>query len=406
MWQRVKWAWRNLWRKPLRSSLLLLSTAITASILFLSYFFILSMDASLSASESRFGADVMVVPKNYGAVAEQVMISGETSPFYMPASVVNKLKQIPEIQQMAPQLYLETYSGSCCQVEGDFPVVAFDPANDFTLKGFVSAEGKTFNDESVIIGSEAGGKNAIYHMQYKAYNERVTLFGKTFTIANVLFPTGTGADHTIFMSLNAARELRELGDSGGNELKFPKDSVSVVLLKTAPGDEEFVKRQVEKLIPEASAVTGLKIRETIERQLFPLRLLSYSMIGIVLAMAGLQAMTLFSALVNERMREIGMFRALGASKWAVYRLLLSEAVLAGLVGGAVGVFLVGTLMHDNQSLILKTIQLPLLFPDFQSTVWLASGAVLLTAVIGMLAAAVPIRNILRHNPYDAIREGE
>ncbi|HEU4963788.1 MAG TPA: ABC transporter permease [Bacilli bacterium] len=406
MWQRVKWAWRNLWRKPLRSSLLLLSTAITASILFLSYFFILSMDHSLSASEARFGADVMVVPKNYGAVAQQVMISGEISEFYMPQTVMDKLKQIPEIQKMTPQLYLETYSGSCCQVEGDFPVVAFDPKTDFTLQGFTSAEGKRFTDDSVIIGSEAGGKNAIYHMQYKAYDERVTLFGQPFRVANVLFPTGTGADRTIFMSLDAARKLREEGDKGNNRLKFPKDSVSVVLLKTSAGDEEFVKRQVEKLIPEASAVTGLKVRETIERQLFPLRLLSYSMIGIVLAMAALQAMTLFSALVNERMREIGMFRALGASKWAVYRLLLSEAVLASVVGGAVGVFLVGTLLHDNQAVIIKTFQLPLLFPDAWNTTWLATGAVVLTALIGMLAAAVPIRSILRHNPYDAIREGE
>ncbi|MGZ4163119.1 MAG: ABC transporter permease [Tumebacillaceae bacterium] len=403
MWQRVRWAWRNLWRKPLRSSLLFAGTAITASMLFLSYFFLVSMTHSLTASESRFGADVMVVPKNYGAVAQQVMISGEISPFYMPASVVDKLKRIPEIERMSPQLYLETYSGSCCQVTGNFPVVAFDPQSDFTLQGYVSEKGKPFTDEAVMLGSSAGGSNAIYHMKYKAYQERVTLFDHTFNVAKVLFPTGTGADKTIFMSLKAAQTVR---NAGGNELKYPPNSVSVVLVKTKPGDEEFVKREIERTVPEVSAFTGNKLRDTINGKLLPLKLFSYAMIVIVLVMAALQAMTLFSALVNERMREIGMFRAMGAGKGAVYRLLLTEALLASVCGGAVGVFAVATTLDDNEAVITKTFQLPLLFPDVWHSVLIAAGSVLVTAVIGMLAAAVPIRNILRLHPYDAIREGE
>ena len=403
MWQRVRWAWRNLWRKPLRSSLLLVSTAITAAMLFLSYFFLISMDRSLTASEARFGADVMVVPKNYGAVAQQVMISGDASAFYMPQLVLDKLKKIPEIQQMSPQLYLETFSGVCCRVEGDFPVVAFDPRTDFTLQSFMASQGKELQSDSIILGSEAGGKNAVAHLQYKSYEEHVTIFGKSFKVARMLFPTGTGADKTIFMNIDTARELRK---AGGNGLKFPPDSISVVLVKTLPGDEEFVKRQIEREIPEASAFTGGKLRDTINEQLFPLRLFSYAMIGIVLVMSGLQAMTLFSALVNERMREIGMFRAVGAGKWAVYRLLLAEAGLAGACGGLIGVFLVGAALYDNQVLLTKTFRLPLLFPTLGSTVAIAGGAVLMTAVIGMLAAAVPIRSILRASPYDAIREGE
>ncbi|MFD2169005.1 ABC transporter permease [Tumebacillus lipolyticus] len=403
MWQRIRWAWRNLWRKPLRSSLLLTSTAITSAILFLSYFFLMSVQQSLTASEARFGADVMVVPKNYGKVAEQLMISGEVSPFYMPASVLDKLREIPEIEQMAPQLFLETFSGTCCQVEGEFPVIAFDPNRDFTLRGFLSGTGRELTKEKVIVGSDAGGKNAIYHLRYKAYQERLTLFGRDFEVARVLFPTGTGADKTIFMTLDAARELRV---SGRNQLQFPPDSISVVLLKTALGDEEFVKRQIERKVPEASAVTGSQLRETIERQLLPLRLLSYSMIGVVLLMAAVQGMTLFSALVHERMREIGMFRALGAGKWTVYRLLLTESLLSSVVGGTVGVFVVAAFLADNQAVIAKLFQLPLLFPEFLPSVGLALMAILLTSLIGMIAAAVPIRSILRQDPYDAIREGE
>ncbi|KEO82710.1 ABC transporter permease [Tumebacillus flagellatus] len=397
MWQRVRFAWGNLWRKPLRSSLLVASTAITASILFLSYFFLLSVDKGLTASQARFGADVMVVPKSYGAVAEQVMISGETSPFYMPSSVLDKLRQIPEVEQVSPQLYLATYSGVCCQIQGDFSVVAFDPGSDFTLKGFRSEVGHKMTSDSLLIGSEAGGRNAIAHMKYQAYRERLNLFGHDFEVAQVLFPTGTGADHTIFMSLDKARTL---------DVKAPPDSISVALVKTKPGDEEFVKRQIERTVPDVAAVTGAKIRDTMNKQLRPMRLLSYAMIGIVLVMAALQAMTLFSALVQERMREIGMFRAVGAGAWAVYRLFLTEAALAALAGGGIGVFAVATTLYDNQGLLLKSFTLPLVFPTLASMSVLAVSALLVTMCIGMLAAAVPVHRILRRNPYDAIREGE
>ncbi|MBL0387078.1 ABC transporter permease [Tumebacillus sp. ITR2] len=397
MMQRVRWAWGNLWRKPLRSSLLVASTAITAAILFLSYFFLLSVDKSLTASEARFGADVMVVPKSYSAVAEQVMISGDVSPFYMSSSVLDKLRRIPEVKQVSPQLFLATYSGVCCQIQGDFSVVAFDPGSDFTLKGFVSEVGRSLTPDSILIGSEAGGKNAIAEMRYKTYHERLNLFGHEFEVAQVLFPTGTGADRTIFMSLDTARTL---------DVKAPQDSISVALVKTSPGDEEYVKRQIERTMPEVAAVTGTKIRETINRQLRPMRLLSYAMIGVVLMMAALQAMTLFSALVQERMREIGMFRAVGAGKWAVYRLMLTEAGLAAFVGGGVGVFLVATTLFDNQSLMLKAFALPLVFPTFGSVAGLALLALAVTVGISMLAASLPTRQILRRNPYDAIREGE
>ncbi|WP_018131508.1 ABC transporter permease [Effusibacillus pohliae] len=401
---RIRLVWNNLWRKPLRTLLLVASSAITAGILFLGYFFLTSMDRSLSAAGGRLGADVMVVPKGYGVVAQQILLSGAVSSFYMPESVVDKVRAIPRVAAASPQLYLETYSGSCCQVEGNFPVVAFDPLTDFTLKPWLANAGnRPFGEHSIIIGSEAGGKNAIYHLDNRAYEERLHLFGQPFVVSHLLYPTGTGVDQTIFMDIRKVRELRRLPNS---PLRFPDHSVSVVLVKTQPGDEEWVRREIERRIPEVSAVTGAGMRETVEKQLFPLRLLSFSMIGIVLVMAGLQAMTLFSAVVSERKREIGMFRALGARKADVYRLLLQEAALAGVIGGAAGALAMFIVLYDNRTLIRKLIQLPLLFPDWGLAALIALAAVAFTAGLGMLAASVPIRSIVKQEPYLAIREGE
>jgi putative ABC transport system permease protein len=178
------------------------------------------------------------------------------------------------------------------------------------------------------------------------------------------------------------------------------------MVKTKPGDEEYVSSLIERKIPEVTATTGAGVRQMVERQLFPLRLLSYSMIGIVLVMSALQAMTLFSAIVSERKREIGMFRALGAGKSTVYRYLLQEAAAAGLIGGTIGVLAIMTVLYDNRTLIHKWIHLPLLFPAGGMAVLIAAATVFLSVSLGVLAAFVPVRSMLRQEPYMAIREGE
>ena len=49
------------------------------------------------------------------------------------------------------------------------------------------------------------------------------------------------------------------------------------------------------------------------------------MIAMVILMSSLQVMTMFTALVSERRKEIGMLRAMGATRFSTYRLLLLEA---------------------------------------------------------------------------------
>jgi putative ABC transport system permease protein len=394
-------AWRNLRRKMSRTVLLAGSAAITAFILFTSYFFVHSMERSIAASSSRLGASLMVVPKGFGGQAGDMIISGTPTKFYMQETVLDKVRTISEVEVASPQLYLETVSTVCCQTSGDFPVVAYDPKTDFTLKSWTAAQ-KNIEKYDLIAGAEAGGKNYIYHFDNEYMQEWVTLFGKDFMLKNMIFPTGMGTDKTLFITLDAARELNHKN----NKLDFPENSISIVLVKTKPGMEEFVKRQIERMNLGVDVVKGSGLQETVKSQIFPVKMMSYMMIGLVLIMSALQVMTMFTALISERQKEIGMLRAMGASRAVTFRLLLMEAGFASGIGAAVGSLLAGAALYDNRILILQLLQLPMLFPDGPTGLLIGMGTTVVTTFIAVFAAFFPIRSTLKLQPYEAIREGE
>ncbi|AMA72101.1 ABC transporter permease [Aneurinibacillus thermoaerophilus] len=394
-------AWRSLKRKISRTVLLSGSAAITAFILFASYFFVLSMERSIEASSSRLGASLMVVPKGFGGQAGDMIISGTPTKFYMPESILDKVRTISEVEIASPQLYLETVSTVCCQTAGNFPVVAYDPETDFTLKNWTAAD-KKVGKYDLIAGAEAGGKNYIYHFDNEYMQEWITLFGKDFILKNMIFPTGMGTDRTLFITLDAARELNHKD----SKLDFPENSISIILVKTKPGMEEFVKRQIERMNLEVDVVKGSGLQETVNKQIFPVKMMSYMMIGLVLIMSALQVMTMFTALISERRKEIGMLRAMGASRAVTFRLLLMEAGFASVIGAAIGSLLAGAALYDNRILLLQLLQLPMLFPDWVTGFFIGAGTTAATALIAVLAAFFPVRSTLKLQPYEAIREGE
>ncbi|RXT14710.1 FtsX-like permease family protein [Ammoniphilus sp. CFH 90114] len=395
-------AWKNLKRKVSRTLLLAGSAGLTAFILFASYFFVHSMERSIEASSSRLGADLLVVPKGYGSQAGDLIISGTATPFYMDQEVLGKIRSIPEVELAAAQVYLQTVSTVCCRTEGDFPIVAFDPASDFTLKHWM-ADKKELGPYDILIGSAAGGDNFLFHYDNEYVEEWVTLFGKDFSVKGVMFPTGMGTDNTIFMHMEAARELNGKEGSG---LEYPKDQISIVLVKVRPGMESLVKREMEKLQLDVDIVQGKGLQDMVNTQIFPVKLLSYLMIVLVLVMSSLQVATMFTALISERRKEIGMLRAMGATRGATYRLLLLEAGMASLIGASIGSIMSAAGLYDNRILIMQVLQLPLLFPDWVSGLMIGLITTAVTVGISVLAAFFPIRSTIKMEPYEAIREGE
>lgn len=125
--------------------------------------------------------------------------------------------------------------------------------------------------------------------------------------------------------------------------------------------------------------------------------------GLILVAACANLGSLFAARAADRSREIALRLALGSSRERILRQLLTEAILISSIGGATG--LLGGLVLLRwlcawQPIPSFPINLPV-NPDAN----VYAVALLLALASGLLCGIVPIRLVLRANPYQIVKSG-
>jgi predicted permease len=125
--------------------------------------------------------------------------------------------------------------------------------------------------------------------------------------------------------------------------------------------------------------------------------------GMILLAACANLGSLFSARAADRWREVALRLALGSSRGRILRQLLTEAVLVSLGGAALGIAGSVTLLHELsawQPIPDIPIGLPV-NPDASTYI----VALLLALLSGLLFGLVPVRQVMRANPYQGIKAG-
>ncbi|MDP2168011.1 MAG: FtsX-like permease family protein [Thermodesulfovibrionales bacterium] len=387
-------ALKNLKRKSFRTAVLITSIGLLVSILVFGTSFLLTISSSIKRSTDRLGADLLVVPVGARDFAEEVLLETKAKNFYMDKSIIEKVGKIEGIEKLTYQTYLTTIYGLCCDIPA-VKVVAFNQETDFIIKPWLErAIGRKLGKGEVIIGAEAAENFELLDV------DRSTLFGMKFNMAGVLEKTGTGLDNALFVSDENIGEIIERGKSG-----LRPDQISLIFTKVKKGlDPYAVGRSVEGEILEVDVIARSDMGKKIISTLKDINGIFLLTIVLACLLSTFLAWTIFSAIVNERLREVGIMRAIGAKGSHIVKMFIIEVFTIGLIGSLSGVMF-GNYLSLTLSRVFGLLRdvagtLTLMERVEVSLLGLAVGTGI--CIIGALSSIIRIKRL---EPLMALKEG-
>jgi putative ABC transport system permease protein len=388
-------------RNPLRSGLMAIGIVIAAAGMTAVALLMAGVNEGITNVAGRLGADVMVVPRGE-TIAKQfneALITGKPATFYLEPSTIEKVSKVPGVGCTSSQVFVETLTNArCCA--GQFFIVGFNANTDFTVRPWLKSDLPLLNSEMdnwMVVGDRILLRKG----------DTAQFYGTSFTVADVLEPTGTGMDWTIYISNQSLRQLVLTSRTNAEmPLRISEGNVSTVLIKAAPGiDLIDLAERIEQVAPEAQAILSSTVAKLARHQLSAIvAVLGCVVAGLWVMALGLNGVVFFMG-VRERRNQIGLLVAKGANKVFVFGMLMKESVMiagaASVSGCILGLFIVISFRELLSNAFGASDVLP---APATTGAFIAAFSVLATAT-AMIAAIVPVIPILRTEPYEAIRTG-
>jgi putative ABC transport system permease protein len=357
------------------------------------------MKNALKIGTYRLGADVLVVPEKYASDARSALLAGEPTSFYMSRDILAKVKKVDGVRKASPQLFIKPTSFTCCYSVNAF-LVAFDPETDFTITPWLAK-----NLNKPLVGNEVITGRSMPIIA----GDSISFFGTLFTVAGTMEATGMKFfDQSIFMTMDAAYKMAEDSKTKSMQpLNIEKDRISTVLVQVEDGmTPDRVAIRIEHDVDGVRAIASDEVISTVRKQLMGLLKGILAISALLWILSLLMMGFVFYMIVNERQRELGLLRSMGAKKRDVFRLIITEAIIISTLGGIAGLICGSALLLAFKDVILHYLKLPYLLPPVTFLIEIIFGAVLFSLLTGLLSSLFPAIVASSMEPYEAIRKGE
>lgn len=348
---------------------------------------------SLYDESGKFGANIIIRPQTNsiplieGSTTVGSISTGEN---YIDESKLPNIYTIENSANLAvvsPRLYGIANIG----ISSSSPVILMgvDPKEEPKIKAWWKLDGRWISAEDgerteVMLGSDIAKPLGL-------------VVGSTITLTNgnnsvngdvvaVIETTGGSEDGYIITSLKTAQYLFD------NEGKISSIEVRA-LCNDCPVEE--MSRQIEAALlnVEARAMSQIVLSEMALIKRTQSSAMAVSI--ITLLVSALTVASTMLASVNEKLKEIGIMRAVGASDIQIVSMLLFEGAIIGAIGGSVG-FVLGTLV--------SFVAAPLLLSVTPSPIWiLLPAAAGVSITVGMVASVIPAKRAVSIDPAEVLR---
>lgn len=388
-------AYKNLVVRKIRTGLTVSGVAIAVMVLISLLGFDAGYEKALVRDVDKMGFQLLVTAKGCPYEAATLMLKGGGGLRYMEQDVYQRIVSDERVDKVTPQLAHTVYDPEKGNGQGGLALYMGIHPSYLQLKPWVKySSGDWFSGENadeVIMGYEAA------ELEQRKIGDKVFIprINKVLTVAGIFERTGTQDDGIIFIPLKTAQRIFNLSD------QLTGIGIKLKQLSEIRSFEEDLYEE-----PGIQVISMAQVKGTIFNLVASAKVLinSIAVIATLIAVIGVVNTILMS--VFERTREIGVMKALGASRFEVFQIIWFETTLICFAGGVMGSFVAKVGGHLIEFLIRQFLP----FAPRGELILISSElliyAIVGTIVLGLLAGFYPAYRAASMVPVEAIRRGE
>lgn len=391
---------RNVLRHKLRSSLTVLGILIGVLAL-----------TTMGALAEHFNALLDGGVKFYSSSIAVGAPDGQAS--ILPLSKIDEIKQVGGVQAAFPGYQFAARPGQVTTVSFGIPdlIIAGDPAeNDWSSIKLRPTSGHylTGTAGEVVLGSQIDKEfnkkvGDTIDLPVRPPNAKPDFVNHTFTVVGILQETLTLPDSVAYINIADGQML--LHDSLPIAIRDTVDVSTItegIAVYGAPGDSVAQLDQVaDRINSQVAGVKATRPSDVVNSfksggAVFTAITTAAALLALVIG--GLSVVNTMFMAVSERVREIGLKKAVGATTFNVMGEFLLEATFIGLLGGVLG-YALGAVVTIVANATTPAGQ-PQLFLITPTLTVLAIGFAI---VLGAVAGVLPAWRAARMDPVLALR---
>ncbi|MCW3786732.1 ABC transporter permease [Plebeiibacterium sediminum] len=326
----LKIAWRNIWRNPVRSWI------VIGALIVGMYAGVFSTTFMYGWMMQRLRAGIETETSHIQIHQPGFRLAEDINKYFDENQLLDKIETLPDVKSASGRIIVSAMAASAEKATG-IQIIGVDPIKDSMVVDVSKkiVEGKWFegiNRNPVVIGQKLAEQLKLKlrsKIILRFQNCKGDFTGGAFRVAGIFKTNNTGYDEAnVFVQKSDLALL----------VNLPAGKIHEVVIRCAdPTIVDDVKNQIDGFVENLQVESWKEISPELGYLTETMNAYMYVFVGIILLALGFSIVNTMLMVVMERVHELGMLMAVGMSRKQIFSMIVFETLFLSLFGGFIGI---------------------------------------------------------------------